>query len=290
MTALALTLVLASAVAHATWNYLAKSSRDTFAFTWGFTTVASLVYLPIAIVVSSARPPPASALVFVAVTVALHLVYFALLNASYARADLSVVYPVARGTGIMLIPVGAAFLLGERVSAYGAVSIAVIILGVLSVHSRGTGLSAIRGVVHSIAEPGSRLAALTGVIIAAYSLWDKNSLGHLSPIELDTGIFFGQALFNAPIVLRWRRPMLAREIRERLIAILAAGVLAPLAYLLVLTALTFSRVAYVAPTREIGIVLGTLLGARTLKEPYPANRTIGSALIVLGIFGLALSP
>src|SRR5579883_2868271 len=116
MTALALTLVLASAVAHATWNYLAKSSRDTFAFTWGFTTVASLVYLPIAIVVSSARPPPASALVFVAVTVALHLVYFALLNASYARADLSVVYPVARGTGIMLIPVGAAFLLGERVS------------------------------------------------------------------------------------------------------------------------------------------------------------------------------
>ncbi|HVC32040.1 MAG TPA: hypothetical protein VNL16_00855, partial [Chloroflexota bacterium] len=79
-------------------------------------------------------------------------------------------------------------------------------------------------------------------------------------------------------------------IRERPIAILAAGILSPLAYLLVLTALTFSQVAYIAPTREIGIVIGAVLGARSLKEPYPANRMVGSALIVLGIFGLALSP
>ena len=290
MTFLALTLVLASAFAHATWNYLAKSSRDTYAFTWGFTAVASVLYLPIAVATSRLRPPPASAFVFIAVTVGLHVVYFGLLNASYARSDLSVVYPVARGTGIILIPLGAILFLGERVSAYGAVSIAVIVIGVLAVHSRGTGRSAIRGLAHSLAEPGSRFAALTGVIIASYSLWDKNALTYLSPIVLDTGIFIGQALVNAPVMLRWRRPMIAREIRERPAALLAAGILAPLAYLLVLTALTFSPVAYIAPTREIGIVVGTLLGARTLKEPYPVNRLVGSALIVLGVFGLALSP
>ncbi len=290
MTAIALVLVVASAFAHATWNYLAKSSRDTHAFTWAFTGVSTLVYLPIAAIVTWRHPPPLSALSFIAVTVGLHLIYFWLLNASYARADLSIVYPVARGTGIMLIPLGAVVLLGEHVSTYGALSILLIVLGVLGVHSRGRGRTAFRGLLRSIHEPGSRLAMLTGLIIASYSLWDKNALSHLSPILLDTGIFAGQAMVNAPIYLRWRRQAVLREIEERPIAVLAAGILSPLAYLLVLTALTFSRVAYIAPTREIGIVIGTLLGARTLKEPYLANRLIGSTLIVLGIFCLALSP
>ncbi len=290
MTLIALALVVASAFAHATWNYLAKSSRDTHAFTWAFTSVSTLVYVPIAVIVAWRDPPPLGALSFILVTVALHLAYFWLLNASYARADLSIVYPVARGTGVMLIPVGAVALLGERISPAGAVSILVIVLGVLSLHSRGRGRDAIQELIHSIQEPGSQLAILTGVIIASYSLWDKNALSHLSPILLDTGIFAGQALVNAPYYLCWRRQAVLREITERPIAVLAAGILSPLAYLLVLTALTFSRVAYIAPTREIGIVVGTLLGARTLKEPYLANRLVGSSLIVVGIFGLALSP
>jgi drug/metabolite transporter (DMT)-like permease len=290
MTVIALALVVASAFAHATWNYLAKSSRDTYAFTWAFTSVATLAYLPVAVVVARSDPPPLDSLYFVAVTVGLHVLYFWFLNASYAQGDLSIVYPVARGTGIMLIPIGAVGILGERVSPFGALSIGVIVLGVLVVHSRGHGRAAIHGLIHSIREPSSRLAALTGVIIASYSLWDKHALSHLSPIFLDTGIFAGQALVNAPLALRWRRPAVLREIRERPGAVLAAGILSPLAYLLVLTALTFSRVAYIAPTREIGIVVGTLIGAFTLREPYPANRLVGSGLIVLGIFGLALSP
>ena len=290
MTFIALALVVASAFAHATWNYLAKSSRDTYAFTWAFTSVSTLLYLPIATAVAWFHPPPVTALGFIAVTVGLHILYFWFLNAGYTRSDLSIVYPVARGTGIILIPIGAVVVLGEHVTAAAAVSIGVVIVGVLTVHSRGTGRAALRGLVHSLQDPGSRFALMTGVIIAGYSLWDKNALSHLSPIVLDTGIFAGQALINAPYALNRRRPAVLREIRERPIAVIAAGILSPLAYLLVLTALTFSQVAYVAPTREIGIVVGTLIGARTLKEPYPANRLVGSFLIVLGVFGLALSP
>lgn len=290
MTALALALVVASAFAHATWNYLAKSSHDPYAFTWAFCAVATLVYLPIAAASVWQRPPPAGALLFIGVTVALHVVYFGFLNTAYGRSDLSIVYPVARGTGLLLIPIGAAAILGEHVSLAGAVSIAVIVLGVLTVHSRGGGLSALRGLARSIGEPGSRVAVLTGLVIASYSLWDKNALSYLSPILLDTGIFVGQAIVYSPFVWRRKRAAVLRELRERPTAVLAAGILSPLAYLLVLTALTFSRVAYIAPTREIGIVIGALLGARALKEPYPTNRLIGSALIVLGVFGLALSP
>ena len=288
MTLIALALVVASAFAHATWNYLTKASRDTHAFSWAFTTTAGLIYLPFALFVAARQPPPARAWVLIAGTVALHVLYFRLLNASYARADLSIVYPFARGTGLLLIPIGAVVLLGERISPGSALSIGVIIVGVLVLHSRGTGVSAVRGLVTSLADPGSGLAALTGVVIASYSLWDKNALGVLSPIVLDTGIFLGQAVVNAPFILARRREAVLEEIRTRPKAILAAAILSPLAYLLVLTALTFSQVAYVAPTREIGIVFGTLLGARNLKESHRKNRLVGSVMIVLGVFGLAI--
>lgn len=290
MTVLALAFVLASAVAHATWNYLAKSSDDTDAFTWGFTVVATLIYLPITVVVAGGQPFPPRAGLLIAVTVGLHVLYFRLLNAGYRRADLSIIYPVARGTAIVLIPLGAVAFLHEHVSLAGAVSIATVILGVLVVHTRGTGDLALRSLCASLREPGSWFALATGVIIAGYSLWDKNALTQLSPLVLNTGIFVGQALINAPEALLRRRMAVLRELRTRPGAVIAAGLLSPLAYLLVLTALTFSQIAYIAPTREIGIVIGAFLGVRSLKEPYPHNRLLGSVLIVLGVFGLALAP
>lgn len=288
MTTLALALVLASAFAHATWNFLAKRSDDTWAFTWAFNVVAAIVYLPIAIATSWAHPPSLGALSLILVTLALHVAYFNLLAASYARADLSIVYPVARGTGLLLIPIGAALFLGERIAPTGAISIGVIFLGVLTVHSRGKGRAALIGLTRLPRSTGSVLAALTGVVIASYSLWDKHALGQLSPIVLDAGIFVGLAVVNLPYALARKRRALVREIESNRRAIVAAGILSPLAYLLVLTALTFSQVSYVGPTREIGIVVGAILGAHSLKEPHSSNRILGSLLIVAGVFGLAV--
>ncbi|MCL4498946.1 MAG: DMT family transporter [Chloroflexi bacterium] len=288
MTVLALALVFASAIAHATWNYLAKSSRDTYAFSWAFTTVAGLMYVPIALIVTRFHPLPLNALYFIGGTVLLHVLYFWLLNASYARADLSVVYPMARGTSIICIPVGAALLLDEHVSVRAAAAICLIVIGILVVHSRGSGRKAISSLWLSFRDTGAQLALLTGLVIACYSLWDKHALTVVPPIVQDAGIFAGQAVINLPITLHWRRRAVLREICERPWAVLAAGILSPLAYLLVLTALTFSRVAYIAPSREIGIVIGTLLGTRTLGEAHASNRILGSCLIVGGVFALAL--
>ena len=167
MTLAALGLVVASAFAHVTWNYLAKGSRDVFTFTWLLSIVSSLVYLPFAALSLWRNPPPPIIFTLVGVSVILNLAYFRLLSASYARADLSVVYPVARGTGLILIPIGAALFLREPVSLPGALSILIIAIGLFTIHTRGTGRSALRGVLASWAEPGSRLAFLTGVVIAA---------------------------------------------------------------------------------------------------------------------------
>ncbi len=287
MTLLALALVLASAGAHATWNYLAKSSGDKTIFMWSFVTLASVIYLPLVLYFAVRDPVPPRGWIYMGGTMLLHVAYFTLLAGAYAREDLSVVYPVARGTGIALVPVVAALALGERVSPAGAASIAAIVAGVVVAHTRGSGWSALAGLAHSLRSPGSRLALATGVVIAAYSTWDKQGVSLVAPPVYNYFPFLGQALAMAPVALR-RREAVRREVRNGRAAILAAAILSPLAYLLVLTALTFSQVSYVAASREVGIVVGALLGTLVLKEPHGGNRALGAALIVAGVFGLAL--
>lgn len=288
MTLLALALVLGSACAHATWNYLAKSSQDKAIFTWSFVSLSSILYLPAAIYFASMNPVPAQGWVYAIGTMLLHIAYWSLLSAAYAKEDLSVVYPVARGTGIMLVPVVAALALGERISPVGALSILTVILGVLIAHTQGRGWSALGGLMRAFGSPGSRLALLTGVVIAAYSSWDKQGVSIVNPVVYNYFPFLGQALAGAPFVLR-RRETLWQEVRQAKGAIVAAAVLSPLAYLLVLIALTFSQVSYVAVSREVGVVVGTMLGLTVLKEPHGPNRLLGSAAIVAGVFGLTLA-
>src|SRR3990172_3097218 len=240
MTSFALALVLLSAVAHAGWNYLTKKSSDTLVFSWCFTALASVLYLPILLAIVMRTSVPPAGWLFVAGTMALHIVYFHLLNSAYTHGDLSLVYPVARGTAIALIPIGGSLLLGETVSLPAALPIAAILFGVLAVN-RGASW---RTLTAAFAEKGSRFALATGLLIAGYTLWDK------------------QALSLVP----------------------------PLAHLLVLYALTFSRVSYVGPAREISIVVGAALGTLALGEPYGRGRLLGSAVIVAGVLALALAP
>lgn len=290
MTELALGLIVLSALAHAGWNYLSKTADDPFVFFWLFAAVGGLIYLPVAIIAAHAPTLTGAMLWFIAGTVALHLAYFRLLTAAYARSDLSAVYPIARGTGLAIAPIGAVVLLHEHVSPEGAIAIAVIFFGVLLAHTRGTGLVAVRTFAYSVRETGSVLAFLTGIVIACYSLWDKNALQTVPPAVLIDGIFVGQAVCFAPYVWIWRRGAVIHEIRMRPRSVLIAAVAAPLAYLLVLIALTFTRVSYVTPAREIGIVVGTLLGTTLLGEGYRGNRLIGAVMIVVGVTGLAFSP
>jgi drug/metabolite transporter (DMT)-like permease len=287
MSLLALALVLVSAGAHATWNYLAKSAGDKALFTWSFVALSSVLYIPLVGYYAARSPMPPEGWIYAVGTMVLHVVYFTTLTASYTRGDLSVVYPVARGTGIALTPIVAALALGERVSVGGGLAIGVIILGVVVAHTRGRGAAALGGLAHSLRSPGSQLALLTGVVIAAYSTWDKQGVSLVAPPIYIYFVFLGQALVAAPYALR-RWDGLRREVAKRPIAVVAAAILSPLAYLLVLVAMTFSPVSYIAAAREVGIVFGALLGALVLKEPHVGNRLAGGALIVLGVLGLAI--
>jgi drug/metabolite transporter (DMT)-like permease len=204
----------------------------------------------------------------------LHVGYFSSLQHAYEKGDLSVVYPLARGSGPVL-SVGAAILfLGERPSAVGLAGGLLIVTAVLAL-AAGPG-----------AGVGAALA--TGAFIAAYTVWDAHAVRVLDqpPIVYFYGAEAIRALVLAPFALRADVAVIWRENRR---AILGVGALSPLAYVLVLFALTRAPISLVAPVRESSVVFGALLGARALGEGHLTRRILAASAIAIGIAVLALS-
>ena len=285
MTTFALALVLASAVAHATWNLFAKRAGGGAPFLWLAFTLAVPLYAPVAIavfVLSGAHIGPLE-LLWMFVNAALNVAYGIFLLRGYRAGDLSVVYPLARGSGPMLALVGAIALFGERPTPLAIGGAVAIVAGIL----------ALTGDPRKLRKRGAGAAVgyalLTGVTIAAYTLWDKQGVSGLliPPVIYEWGANVFRAVILTPLALpRW--PEVKAEWHANRAAVLAVAALSPLAYMLVLTALAISPVSYVAPAREIGILFGVLLGARTLAEADIGKRSIAAILMVGGVIALAL--
>ena len=291
MTTLALGLVLLSALAHASWNLLLKRSSNQDAFVWWLLVADSLLLLPLGAVLLWLYPITQPGWWLVLATVVLHIFYFVLLGRGYARADLSLVYPIARGLGPMLVPALAVALLDEQVSPPAVVGIGSIVVGIYLVSWWGRFRQLFRQPLALLRDPGVRYAILTGLTIAAYALVDKRGVGHVQPFLYMYLLTLGCALGLAPYILGTQgRAVVVQVWRSSAWTIVAAGLLTFLAYGLVLTAFSISRVSYVAPAREVGIVVGVLLGIFVLKEPFGAGRLLGSSFILLGLVFIALAP
>lgn len=290
MTIVAFLLVLLSALAHSTWNLLLKQSTHKVAFLGLATSIAFIVLLPAAVATAFIDGVGVKGLLLGLVTAILHALYGTFLTRGYRLGDLSVVYPVSRGMGLALIPLGAAVLLDERVSPPAIVGIALIAVGVYTIHLEPRAPRDVLQPLRAINSPAGRTAVLTGAIIAAYSVWDKNALEYLSPVPLNQFGMTGLTVILVPFALRGGLPQLQTEWRARPWAIVAAGLMIPAAYLLVLAALTTSRVSYVGPAREVGIVFGTMFGVLLLGEGYGGPRIPASLIIVSGVVALALAP
>ena len=290
MTTAALLLVFTSAIFHASWNFLLKRSDHKTAFLFSLGVVSFTVFLIPAVVATSIEGIGARGLMFGVVTALLHGVYGLSLSRSYQLGDLSTVYPISRGMGPALIPLAAVIFLGERASLAAGFGIALVVLGVYAINIEAGSVRDLLQPLRSLNRPATRIALLTGALIATYSLWDKAALDDLSPLTLNQFAMAGHVLVLAPIALHHGGRAVRHEWRERRVSILAAGVLAPLAYVLVLVALTTSRISYVAPVREVGIVIGAMLGVMLLGEGYGRWRIAGAVTILAGVLTLALAP
>ena len=288
MTLFALGLVLVSGFLHAVWNLLAKRASGSAsgpAFVWLYSALSTVIFAPLAAgVFMGGGRLGVLGLLFVFGTGALHIGYFLFLQKGYEVGDLSVVYPLARGTGPLLASGAAILFLGERAGPVAWTGILLIVAGVFLLAWEPDGGR------RSPAERrlGVIFGLLTGAFIAAYTLWDKYAVGNLllSPVLYYWGSLLVQTVVLLPVALR-RRGEIRAAWRERWPETLGVAVLSPVAYLLVLTALVFAPVSRVAPAREIGILIGTLLGGGLLAEEGLGRRLLASLCMVLGIVALA---
>ena len=284
-------MVLLSAVAHVGWNFLFKRAHDHEAFVWWMQVAISVLFLPMAVFIAVVDPIESLGWLFVVGTGILHAFYFLLLARSYARGDLSQVYPIARGTGPALAPILGVLLLGETVSPPAIGGVIAIVVGILVVFWWGRLAMIFKRPLMFLKEPGTLYALATGLFIAVYSIWDKVGVRYVAPFLYMYLMALGTGIILTPYILKNRGLAAVRgEWRVNAWTIVAVGVLVFAAYGLVLSALAISRVSYVWPAREIGIVVAVLLGSLVLKEPFGRGRVLGSCLIVLGVTAVALAP
>jgi drug/metabolite transporter (DMT)-like permease len=279
-------LVVAAAVAHAGWNLIAKPAVGGAAFVWLCAMAGTLLYLPV-LVLGLATDPGSlgwTAIALMAGSGALHALYFVLLQRAYASGELSVVYPLARGTGPLLSTTAAIVFLGEHPSLPALAGAALIVIAVLSLIRRSEDVGS------ATLSRGTWFAVLTGGAIAAYTLWDKHAVdaAGLSPIVYYWGTNLANAGLLTPVALRHPQELRQAWTVSRARAV-GVGLLSPLAYVLVLYALARAPVSYVAPARESSIVVGTLLGIFVLHEQDRARRLAAAAAILIGVVVLSLA-
>jgi drug/metabolite transporter (DMT)-like permease len=293
----ALVLVIIAAVLHAGWNVLLKTSGDPLRTAVRLQAIGTAVLVPIAVVawIANGRPPLEPAGVALALgSGVLEAIYFLCLSAAYSRGDLSLVYPLARGSAPLLSILIGIGLLGERLGLPAAAGVACLVTGILLV-ARPWRAFRVAGREH---RGAIGFALATGASIAAYSAVDRLGVRILEPWLYGAALAVFATLILATVVAVGRRsgilatpaaPLRPTSLwRDGL-----AGVLSLTAYLLILFAYSQAPLAAVAPLRESGIVIAAAWGAFRLGESAGRREAIArmgaAALVVAGAILLAVS-
>jgi len=279
-----LVLVVLAALIHATWNLLAKRAASAGpAFVFAYNVVASVAYLPWVIWLMATREqiwnwPIAFCLLASAI---IHLGYSLCLQRGYQVADLSVVYPIARGTGPLFSSVGAFILLREAPTWLGIFGLIAVVAGI--------GLISTQGNLAAFHQPkgqeGVRWGLSTGSLIAAYTVVDGYGVKVLGihPVLLDWFSNFLRLFFLGPVMLKNPAQMMARMKGHWWLAV-GVGLFSPLSYILVLTAVDMGApLSLVAPAREMSMMIGAMFGMLILREPVNIWRVAGCVTIIAGV-------
>jgi len=289
MNGTALIIVLASAFLHAGWNYLLKKSDRKIVFIWWFLLLFAIIYIPVFLYFLPGLSIPPGGWFCIVASGLIHGVYFGCMGAAYQRGDLSLVYPLARGSGPLFVPMLAVVLLGEEIAPLGGIGILFIIGGVYCVHLRSFTSAAFLEPFRALRGGASLWALFTGLAIGFYSIVDKVGVGLVYPPVYIYIMLLITWLVITPWVLIRERHGLKSEWRRRKGAIAAVGFLSGFTYLMVLFALTMSKVSYVAAVREVSIVLSAYFGIVYLGEKHGRQKLLGAVLITLGVIAIGLS-
>jgi drug/metabolite transporter (DMT)-like permease len=260
----ALAFALAAALVHATWNLLIAKARDTQATTAVALLAGCAALAPAAAATWRVEP---AALPYAIGSAALELAYFALLAHAYSRAELSSVYPLARGSAPVLVLLGAAIALGSEPGPAQVAGVLLVAAGVVA--ARGAG------------RAGTLLALGVGACIAGYTILDKQGVRYASPLAYLELVLAVPALVYAGALARRLRAALGG-------AAPLAGVGMVGAYALTLAALRLAAPAPVAAVRETSVLIGVMFGAIFMHEQVGRTRALGALAIAVGVAAIAL--
>jgi drug/metabolite transporter (DMT)-like permease len=266
-----LVLALCAAFVHAAWNLLLARARDSEAATATAAAIGAIAFAPVAAFTWNVDP---QAIPWAAASTSLELVYLILLARAYQEGELSLVYPVARGSAPLLVLIFTVAALGKSPSLAAVVGIALVASGVVLV----------RGSQKSASPRDFRLAVAIAVSIASYTLIDKQGLKHADPLPY-LELVVGPSSLAYLFIVKRRKPLARPEP-----AVIAAGLGMFGAYGLALAAIRLASTANVAAVqavRESSVVIAVLLARAVLNERVTKTRLAGAAAVVAGIAAIA---
>jgi drug/metabolite transporter (DMT)-like permease len=293
VTSFELLLVLASAMLHAIWSTAIKGSRNPLAFNLlqaAAAVIAAMLLLPL----FELDEIPTAVWQLTAATGIAHGFYFYFMSRAYQEADLSLVYPIIRSTPAFL-PLIAVPLLGESVSAWGALGIAILVAGIWLIHAdRSLKLQKLR-------SRGMQFAYLTLAATIAYSLLDKQAMVHFSeaawtgPLPRTIVFYFMLSVANTmvfgPLALRRVPWTTLREVARyeggRAVAALVGSLLS---YSLILEAFQTAPASYVVAVRQVSVLFALVFAVGWLRERPDRRRIAGAAATVAGVALISLTP
>lgn len=291
MSLTALSLVILAGLIHASWNIAAKKSGGDLRFIAFTSLVILVVWMPVGVAVGWDVVPQWGWIEWacVAASAVLHVLYFGALLRGYRAADLTVVYPIARGSGPLLSSTAAVLLMGEVFTWMSALGVLGVVVGVFLIaggpalwHAGRDPASAQR--VHR----GLYYGAITGLFIASYTVVDGLAVKRygMSPILVD---YMGNLLRLALVLPLLLRDRAASRLlwRQQWRAAMVVGLFSPVSYVLVLFAMQMAPLSHVAPAREISMLFAAVIGGRLLGESDRGLRLLGAFSIVCGVMALA---
>ncbi|GER20882.1 DMT family transporter [Variovorax boronicumulans] len=288
----AFALILLAGVIHASWNIAAKKANGDSRFAFQSGVFMAVVWAPVGVTLGWSVVPTwgTKEWAFIVLSGVLHVFYYVVLLRGYRKSDLTVVYPLARGSGPLLSSLVAILFLGEKISLVGVAGIFGVVLGVFLVaggprlfHKKHDPVQRER------VQKGMRYGVLTGAFIAAYTVTDSYAVKFLamSPILLDYMSNFVRLVLLLPAALQ-DRATTVRMWREQWKYALLVAAISPVSYVLVLYAVQQAPISHVAPAREVSMLFAALIGGHLLREGDRMLRLLGALFIAAGVIALAL--
>jgi uncharacterized membrane protein len=268
-------LILLSATIHASWNFFTKKSiANKIVVLWFSWFIAGLVMTPIALYFTEISSISTDWIPYIILTTIIHALYVYLLGWAYTLGDMSLIYPIARGIGVLFTVIIVAFTGMEYISAQGVIGIMILVAGIV--------LIAIKRFKDLDKRLAMKIAALVGCCTAFYTITDKISIAHIPPLFYISTMFLCTSLALLPLMIYQFKSHSLHVRKQHKLYCSFIGFASLFGYLLILYALQKSPAPYVAALREVAIVFGAILGIRFLKEEANKRKIMGISLIILG--------